>query len=241
MRIETAHRRRFFVNDLEHYGSGIAGKGFLPGEHRENDNAQREDVGAGVNIASLHLLRRHIGRRSHYPHGARNTFARQHLGNPEIRDFGAPIHGHQDVCRLQVAVDHLIPMRVIKPLRHLPHNIERFRGGGRGVRLENLLQGHTRYQFHDDATGVVFRIIEGVVNGNDRGVSQSAGRPDFAHKHFMRAAGSFPRRSAEGENFQGNFAADGGVGSPVDNTHGAPAQLGNDIVSSDLIHGLSSR
>jgi hypothetical protein len=55
-RIETARVHRFFVNDPEHHGGGIASERFLPRKHRENDNAQREDIGAAVNFASLHLF-----------------------------------------------------------------------------------------------------------------------------------------------------------------------------------------
>jgi hypothetical protein len=121
LRIKAACRRRFFVNDLEHHDGGIAGKGFLPSEHRVNQDAQRKDIRAGVNFASRHLFRRHIRRRSQYTHGPGHTFACQHFGDPKIRDFGAPIFGHQDVRRLQVTMDDLIPMRVIQPLRNLPH------------------------------------------------------------------------------------------------------------------------
>jgi hypothetical protein len=109
------------------------------------------------------------------------------------------------------------------------------------ARTKNFLQGHTRDQFHDDATVLRIRVIKGVVNGNDRGVRQSAGRPDFTHEHLLRAVGSFLRTIDEGENLQGHLAAEGWVGSFVNDPHGSPAQLGNDGVSSDLLHGSSSR
>jgi hypothetical protein len=57
LRIETARDRRFLVNDLEHHSGGIARERFLPGEHRENDDPQREDVRAAINFASLDLFR----------------------------------------------------------------------------------------------------------------------------------------------------------------------------------------
>jgi hypothetical protein len=108
-------------------------------------------------------------------------------------------------------VDDLIPMRIIKPLRNLPHYRKDLFGRQGAARVENFLQGHTRDHFHYDATGLGFLVIEGVVNGDDRGVRQSAGRPDFAHEHSLRAVASFLRRRAEGDNLQGNLAADGGV------------------------------
>jgi hypothetical protein len=55
--IETARGHRFFVNDPEHHGGSIASERFLPREHAEKYNAQREDIGAAVNIASFHLFR----------------------------------------------------------------------------------------------------------------------------------------------------------------------------------------
>jgi hypothetical protein len=239
--IEAAGRRRFFVNDLEHHRSRIAGEGFPPRQHGENNNAQREDVRAGVKFAALHLFGGHIGRRSHDPYGAGHTFTRQDFGDPKIRDFGAPILSHQDVGGFQIAVDHLVPMRVIKRLGHLPHDIKGLVVGQGDARFENFLQGLTRDHFHYDATGLAFLIIEGVVNGDDGGVRQAAGRPDFAHEHFLRAVASFLRRRAEGDYLQGHLAADGGVGSFVDHPHRAPAQLGNDVVPSDFLHGASLR
>jgi hypothetical protein len=90
-------------------------------------------------------------------------------------------------------MDDLIPMRVIKPLRNLPHQIKGLFDRQAVARTNNFLQGHARDHFHDDATGLVFRVIKGVVNGDDRGVRQSAGRPDFAHEHLLRADASFLR------------------------------------------------
>jgi hypothetical protein len=138
-------------------------------------------------------------------------------------------------------VDNLIPMRVIKPLRNLPYYRKGLFGGQGVARVENLLQGETWDEFHDDATGLVFLVLEGVVNGDDRRVRQSSRRPDLAHEHLLRAVGPFLRRSVKGEDLQGNLAANGGVGGFVDNSHGPPAQFGNDVVSSDLLHGSSSR
>jgi hypothetical protein len=137
--IETAGCRRFLVNNLEHHRGRIAGKGFPPRQHGENNNAQREDVRAGVKFAALHLFGGHVGRRSHDPYGARHAFARQDFGDPKIRDFGASILSHQNVRRLQVAVDHLVPMRVIKRLRNLPHDIKSVVVGQGDARFENLL------------------------------------------------------------------------------------------------------
>jgi hypothetical protein len=57
LRIQTAWRRRFLENNFEHHGGGIAGEGLLPNQHREKNNAQREDVRAGVNLATFHLFR----------------------------------------------------------------------------------------------------------------------------------------------------------------------------------------
>ena len=132
-------------------------------------------------------------------------------------------------------------MRVVKPLRNLPNDGEDVIHPQGLARLENLLQGHTRNQFHHDATGLVFLVVESVVNSDNRRVRQPAGRPDFPHKHLLRAVGSFLGGGVQRENLQGHLAADGGVGRPVNNPHGAPAQFSNDVVSSDLFHVYSSK
>ena len=55
--IDAAGRCRFFINNLEHHRGGVAGKGLLPRENRENHDAQGEDVCPRINLSSTHLFR----------------------------------------------------------------------------------------------------------------------------------------------------------------------------------------
>ena len=84
-------------------------------------------------------------------------------------------------------------MGVIKPLRNLSDDTEGLFGSQSVARIKNVLEGHTGDQFHDNATGLVFRILKGVVNSDDGVVRQPAGCPHFTHEHLLRAVGSIFR------------------------------------------------
>jgi len=49
-----------------------------------------------------------------------HAFARQHFGDAEIRDLGAPVSVTRMFAGFQIAVDHFVPMRVIQPFADLP-------------------------------------------------------------------------------------------------------------------------
>ena len=64
-RIQPLRRRRFFGHDLVHHGGEMfAGERPLTGQHFVGNDGQRKLVGAPAHGEALHLLRRHVIRRS---------------------------------------------------------------------------------------------------------------------------------------------------------------------------------
>jgi len=75
------------------------------GRHLVEDDAQRVDVGAGVDGLALDLLGAHVlGRPDHDP-GPGDAFLFERAGDAEIHDAGGARLVDHDVLRLEVAVD----------------------------------------------------------------------------------------------------------------------------------------
>ncbi len=90
----------------------LAGEGEPAGEAAEDDDAERPQVAAGVDLLGVaHLLRAHVLRRAdHHPRHGRAAAgrARLQLGDAEVEDLHrllVPLAGEEDVGRLEVAVD----------------------------------------------------------------------------------------------------------------------------------------
>ena len=133
-RHEAAGRRGRVVQDRGHDRElPLAAERPLPGRHLVEDDSEREEVAPVIHPALLDLLRRHVGRGPDDAPGPgqtgvlrplpersllveRSLLARSQLGDPEIEDFDAPVAGHHDVARLQIAVDDAPRMRRLQRL-----------------------------------------------------------------------------------------------------------------------------
>ena len=119
--------------------SSFASNGVLPGQQFVEQHAQAVDVAARVDVqpAHLRLLRTHVSRRADELVQLRvNRRVRQpafrRLGDAEIdhlRHRHAVVQRHEDVRRLDVAVDDPLLVRVLDGLADLDEQIEPFLGG----------------------------------------------------------------------------------------------------------------
>ncbi len=83
----------------------VAAERQLPGQHLVEDDAERPDVGARVEILAPGLLRRHVGDGPDRRLALGQRGAAPELGQPEVHDLGlAPVRDH-DVGALDVPVD----------------------------------------------------------------------------------------------------------------------------------------
>ena len=127
---------RFLVQDRGH---GFRGRGLvkrlLSGDELIQDGAEREDVGAMVNIFRAHLLGRHVTDSSHHRASlgalgkrrfrTRSVFALANLGKAEVQNLHPPLIGEKQVFRLQIAMDDPFFMRRRQAVRDLNGIVDR--------------------------------------------------------------------------------------------------------------------
>jgi len=92
----------------ERLHGGEAAERRRAGEHLVEDGAQGVDVGPGVDLLAAvgELLRGHVrGGAQDLPRLRAGPLGQDELGEPEVADLGGPGLGHQDVGRVEVAVD----------------------------------------------------------------------------------------------------------------------------------------
>ena len=125
---------RAVQHGVEDRGGGRAREGALPGRHLVEHRAEREQVGALVERLAEGLLGRHrrpASRRRRVSVGTEGVVStveaagaasgrepsRSSCGEAEVEHLGvAPVGGHEDVGRLQVAVDHALRVRGLERL-----------------------------------------------------------------------------------------------------------------------------
>jgi hypothetical protein len=130
--------------------SGVEAVAVNGSQHLEQDDAERENVGAIVDLLAERLLRRQIGERPRHPGRSRRHgrpgpprrsrgpgirgpdrgvsacgTARGPRRQPEVEDLGVPLGGHDDVVGLEVAVDQACGVRVGQRIRDLDGEIDR--------------------------------------------------------------------------------------------------------------------
>jgi hypothetical protein len=134
-----------------------AGGGFV------KDRAQSEDVGAGIGIASLQLLRCHVLQRPDdlllpCEHGfgriLRGHRGRRHcLRQPEVQQLRSRA-GQHDVRRLQVAVDDALPVCLVEGIGNLNRDLQNLRYG-EGSLAQSGRQRLAFETLHDEIVGLI--------------------------------------------------------------------------------------
>src|ERR1700733_6195260 len=92
---------------------------------------------------------------------------------------------------------------------------------------------------HDQAEEVA--LLHHIVNGDDARVRQSGGGAGFAGEALPEgvAFGGIGK-IAELEGFDDDFAAEDGIVGAEDDAHAAAAELAQDAITSDIVHGVYS-
>ena len=124
----------------------------------EADHAEGVEVGRVREFVAQGLFGRHVGRRAHRAAGAglHEGGGGQQLGHAEVGEVGVAVLIEQDVLRLQVAVDHAAPVRVVEGTRHVAQQGEAFRRAqrtlsqpSREVATGHVAQRHPRHAVLD--------------------------------------------------------------------------------------------
>ncbi len=191
---ELAQRHRLLMHDLvEDARKGLALEGLrlryqLVGQHPEG-----EDVGALVELLTLHLLGREIGGSSDRGAGlSEPALLMQQLGHPEVHDLGRAVLEDPDVGRLDVAMHDPLAVGVLEAARDLEQVEQHAPQGERLPALDLAVQILAGQELLDQIRSLV--LDPEVVDGGDVAVVEIAGDLRLAgeaeaHALLRRAAG----------------------------------------------------
>ena len=223
---------------LEHR-RGIVGP--VAAQHFEQDNAHGPDIGGGGTLGAAPLLRRHVGGRAlgttplllelhrvhlgrllaTQVHGGGELLQGGHLGQAEIHHPQAPVRGDDHVLRLQVAVQHIVEVRLLQGLGHGQHHPQ----GGLDPQPS---AGHARtqvlaVQILQGQIGVVMVQPHGV-DGYDVRVGEAGRGAGLEQEPLDLFIGA---RDAGPHHLEGHLAPQPGVPGQVHIPHAAPAHKAN--------------
>jgi hypothetical protein len=114
------HRRgRAFADPHDHHRRVLVQVGVAAGEQLVGDDAHRVEVTAVVDLHAERLLGRHIAGRAHEHAGGGELAVGLLLGDAEVRELHQALARHEQVGRLDVAVDDPLVMGVAEPGEHI--------------------------------------------------------------------------------------------------------------------------
>ena len=238
-------RGRVAVQDrVDHLDRVGTGERKLPREQLVEHDAQREDVGARVQLAAERLLGRHVGdgadegavavgssrpRALALPHRRRVLREAEHLHAAAVR--------HHHVRGLDVAVDDPPVVGLGQRLRDLPHEGNDLVGGERAPARE-LGQRPARHVLHGDEARPALGTVDVVdlVDDGDVGMGQRRGDAGLAQQ---ARAGRVV--TAGGQQLERDLAAQSKVLRQVDLAHASgPEPLHDPVAGRDLLEHARS-
>ena len=242
--VDAGRRRGGRLYDLQRaVGRRRACEGQASGHHLEQDDAEREDVGAVIAALAKRLLRRHVrhrrgrlrasgclGQRLH----ARDA-ARRPRRQAEIEQLRVPLRRDEDVVGREVAVNEARCVRVGERIGDLDGQIDRTsrieRASGDGV-LQRLPRDVLE---HEEQLILIFSHL---VQRGDIGVRQDRGHAGVLHepRATVRIAGDVRR-----QHLDRHGPSETGVAGTVDLAQAAGADaIENLVVAEGLEHGTAT-
>ena len=201
---------------------------YLPGEHLVQHGAETVDVAPRVDVLlSGRLLGAHVGRGPHRCARSRETlFARvgERPRDAEVGDERMAAR-QEDVLRLDVAVDHTVPVRVLEGFRRLLRDADGHVHRELLLAVEPVAQRFPLDERHREPEPV--GGLTAVVHREDVGVLQPGGEADLALEPF-RAEGVAQVRM---EDLERDGAVVAQVVREVHRRHAAAAQLALDGIA----------
>ena len=234
---DLGERRRIAKEDgADDVGRGGALERRLPGEHFVEKDAEREQVGAPVDVAPTRLLRGHVVERAHDDAVSRlhelrrGVIARRkalpphELRQTEVQDLDIAIGANHHVLGLQVAMDDACVVRGRDRLRNLHGNRDRL-PGVEAAAIEDRTQRDAVDELGREELHAA--VVADVVDREDVGMIEGRNRARLA----LEAAEPFlVAHGARREHFQCEPAAQPNVLGQIDLRHAARSERREDAV-----------
>ncbi len=191
------------------------------GDHLEEGDAQRVDIGALVRRLIETLFGREIAGGAHEHAGCGESGgAPAHQREAEVRDLDQPPVGDHEVRRFDVAVDHVLGVGVLEPGRRLEDQTSGLGGRNLAFCLDHPLNAGALDILHDEV--MVALVLGDRVDLDDVGMAQGGGAlrlPDETLDIFVVLLEVFP------EHFDGDESIEGFLVSLEDDAHPAAAEF----------------
>ena len=209
----------------------LAVEGHVAGEHLEQHDAERVDVGLAVDVMAERLLGRDVVRGAEHAAVGGEPVVAQRAGDPEVGDLGRALGVQQDVLRLDVAV----------------HDRVRVRGAERAGDLDRVRQRLVDRQPAEPPDAVLERLALDVLEDDVRPVVVLA-RVDHADDVRMRELRDGARLTPEAFELVGILlhlavqeldrhpALEVHVEGPIDRRHPSRADLGVEPIPAAQLH-----
>ena len=207
-----------------------------PGEELVHHQPDGVDVAAGVHVRALELLRRHVGGRADQRRRVDLAgFAVRDPGDAEIEHLHEPAPRHHQVCRLDVPVDDASLMREAETVGHFVDDVELADRRKRRIVSDQRRERVAIDVLHGDIELTV--VVADVVDGDDVGVLEPAGRLSFTHEATAQVL------AIDAQEFQRHVAVEHGVAGEVQHPHAPFPEESLDVVPpdarGDVVHGGS--
>ena len=244
--VDGSGRWGMVVEELvEDDGAGGSAEGVVCGGHFVEDNAEGEEVAAGVEEFAAGLLGRHVGDGAEGGAGASELVAFGDAGfggvagssgidagEAEVEDFGLAGGGDEDVGGFDVAVEDAFAMGGFEGVGELSADFHEAGERGWMARVE-AVERLAVEQLHDEE-GLAVGLVD-FVDGADAGVVECGGDAGFAVEALE--SGRIGSGGA-GDEFEGDVAAEALVFGFVDHTHATRSDAAQDGVVADGRAGL---
>ena len=253
--LQHGRRHRRPIQDrVEHHRRRRAGEGLLSCHHLVQHEAQREDVGTGVDLFAARLFRRHVGDSAqrgaghgertrdaagtgrhagerHVVGRRRQVAARGQLRQAEVEQFRALLVVDDDVRRFDVAVHDALGVCRGQRVGELDADVEHV-GDAQRPASDAVAQRLALQQFHHEVGRAL--VHADVVNRADAGMAERAGGPRLEAEALEGAVAAERRHRQE---LQRHLAAQSGVFRHPDHAHAAGAELTLKLVRTDELAG----
>ena len=184
------------------------------------DKTERVEVGASVEAASAHLLRRQVlGRTHHHVVAGQVVTTVEALGDAEVGQQHSSVRGHQDVAGLDVAVDEAGPVGGVEGGGDTRADVDRQFRAEAGLDVEQLTQALAVDELHHD--GLTATLGEDIVDGDDVRMRESSDGDGLATESL---GDDRVGRQARFEPLQGDATVEREVGSQPHFGHAALRQ-----------------